>query len=127
MSRLFSLVVLEKPLMGAAHAFLVQLVSFQAPITGILYSTHNDARYPSVATVHYPLHPLYGRGSLPIRQRVGTGSTEVLLLDAEHTGQVVPAWMSDEQRCTRMTIGCDPRCSIASLLDLLSLVHSTGL
>jgi hypothetical protein len=36
MSRLFSLVVPEKPLIGAAHAFLVQLVSFQAPITGTL-------------------------------------------------------------------------------------------
>jgi len=36
MSRLSSPVVLEKPLIGAAHAFLVQLVSFQAPITGTL-------------------------------------------------------------------------------------------
>jgi hypothetical protein len=36
MSRLISRVVLEKPLRGAAHAFLVQLVTFQAPIAGIL-------------------------------------------------------------------------------------------
>ncbi len=42
MSRLFSLVVLEKPLMGVAHAFLVQLVSFQAPITGILSAPANN-------------------------------------------------------------------------------------
>lgn len=34
--RLFSLVVPEKPVMGAAHAFPVQLVSFQVPITRTL-------------------------------------------------------------------------------------------
>lgn len=104
-----------------------KVAGFQAPHAGRFYSTRNDARYPSEAIVHYPLHPFHGRGALPIRRRLGTGSTEQLDLEVGQQRQVVPAWMTDEQLCARMTIGFDPRCSMAALLELLSLIQSAGL
>lgn len=104
-----------------------KVAGFQAPPGGWVYATRNDARYPSEATVHYPLHPLYGRGALPICRRLGSGSSEQFELEVGQEGQVVPAWMADEQLCAGMTTGIDPRCSIAALLELLSLIQSTGL
>ncbi len=104
-----------------------KVAGFQAPLSGRFYSTRNDARYPSAATVRYPLHPLVGQGALPIRRRLGTGSNEQFELEVGQQGQVVPAWMTNEQLCARMTMGFDPRCSMASLLELLSLLQSAGL
>ena len=103
------------------------MAGFQAPLPGRFYSTRNDARYPSDAIVHYPLHPLYGRSALPIRRRLGTGGTEQLDLEVGQQRQVAPAWMTDEQLCARMTVGFDPRCSMPALLELLSLIQSTDL
>ena len=38
------------------------------------HPTRNDARYPRLVTVYYPLHPLFGRENLPVRQRSGATS-----------------------------------------------------
>jgi hypothetical protein len=80
-----------------------------------------------LVTVHYPLHPLYGRGELRFRQRVGTGDTEQYLVEVEQEAQAVPIWMTDEQCCAQMTTGFDPQCSMASYLALLSLVRAVDL
>ncbi|MFZ5828881.1 MAG: hypothetical protein ACOY3P_02290 [Planctomycetota bacterium] len=103
------------------------MTGLHAPITGCIYSTRNDACYPREATVHYPLRPLYGRGVSPICRRLGSGSSEQFELGVGQDGQVVPAWMTDEQLCAGMMMSFDPHCSVAALLELLSLIQSTGL
>jgi hypothetical protein len=127
MSSLRCVVSPDKPHSQAAQPFLVQLVTFEAPLTGILYATRNDARYPRFVTVQYPLHPFYGRGSLSVRQRCGVGDVEQVYVDSEQTRQAIPLWMTDEEGCARMTIGFDPCCSLKALLELRSLLRSTEL
>jgi len=74
MSRLFSPVVLEKPLIGAAHAFLVQLVSFQAPIAG---------------TLSAPADTLHGQVAVVRRLRDAQRPTDVINRDRPVPGQRV--------------------------------------
>ena len=103
------------------------MAGFQALRTGRFYATRNDARYPRFVTVHYPLHPFYGRGELPVRQRCGVGDVEQIQVEVDQQRQAVPIWMTDEEGCARMTISFEPLCSLTSLLDLLALLRSTGL
>ncbi len=100
------------------------MADFHPPITGWFYSTRNDARYPRSVTVHYPLHPFYRSGSLTVRQRCGVGDVEQLYVDCGQTCQAIPLWMTDEEGCSRMTIGFDPRCSLEALSELRSLLQS---
>ncbi len=86
--------------------------------------TRRDARYPGTVTVYYPLHPLYGRGELPVHRRYGIGEVEQVEVKTGAGRQAVPVWMTDEQQCRHMTLGLDPRCSLASLSKLLSLLGS---
>ncbi len=106
---------------------LLKVAAFQAPLDGCIYPTHHDARYPSSVTVHYPLHPLYGRGELPIRQRSGAGDAEQYLVEVEQGAQAIPVWMTDERRCAQMTTGFDPQCALGSYLSLLTLIRSSDL
>ena len=103
------------------------MAPFQAPTTGPFSAPRNDARYPRFVTVHYPLHPFYGRGELRIRQRCGVGDVEQIQVEVDQQRQAVPIWMTDEEGCARMTISFEPLCSLTSLLDLLALLRSTGL
>ncbi len=103
------------------------MAGFQAPRPGRFCATRNDARYPRFVTVHYLLHPFYGRGELPVRQRCGVGDVEQIQVEVDQQRQAVPIWMTDEEDCARMTIGFEPLCSLTSLLDLLALLRSTGL
>jgi len=100
---------------------------FWAPFGGWFYSTRHDARYPRIVTVHYPLHPLHGRGELQVRQRFGSGDVEQYLVEVEQEAQAVPVWMTGRRRCAQMTTGFEPQCSMASYLTLLSLIRSTDL
>lgn len=104
-----------------------KVAGFEAPLAGWFYPTHHDARYPSSVTVHYPLHPLFGRGELPVCQRYGSGDVEQYLVEVEQETQAVPVWMTDECRCSSMTLGFAPQCSMASYLALLSLIGSADL
>ena len=103
------------------------MAGFEAPIAGPFCSTRNDARYPRLVTVHYPLHPFFGRKSLTVRQRCGAGEVEQVIVEFEKKLQAIPLWMTDEEACGRMTIGIEPMCSLASLVKLHSLLQSTGL
>lgn len=103
------------------------MAGFQAPFGGWFYPTHHDARYPRSVTVHYALHPLYGRGELQVRQRHGSGNAEQYVVEVQDEAQAVPVWMTDERRCAQMTIGIDPQGSLSSYLALLSLVRSVDL
>jgi hypothetical protein len=77
--------------------------------------------------VHYPLHPLYGRGELPVRQRHGAGNAEQYLVELEQGAHAVPVWMTDERRCAQMTMGFSPQCELESYLSLLKLIRSVDL
>jgi hypothetical protein len=103
------------------------MAGFQAPSTGRFYSTHHDARYCKAVIVHYPLHPFFGRGELPVRRRRGNGHVQYVEVQVDSVQQAVPLWMTDEQFCKRLTIGLTPHCSSMSLLELLALLRSTGL
>ncbi len=103
------------------------MAGFNAPLTGWFYSTHQDARYCTAVIVHYPLHPLCSRGELPVCRRRGIGNVQHLEVQVDGGPQAVPLWMTDEQLCKRLTTGLTPFCSSASLLELLALLHSTGL
>ena len=103
------------------------MAGFNAPHTGRFYPTRNDARYPSEVIVHYPLHPLFGRGKLPVCRRRGIGNVEHVEVQADDVRQAIPLWMTDEQLCSRLTIGIEACCSLTAFLELLSLLRSTEL
>ena len=103
------------------------MAGFEAPFTGGFYPTRNDARYPRSVTVYYPLHPLYGRENLPVRQRSGATSVAQVVVECEQLSQAVPMWMTDQQRCSAMTIGFDPHCALSSLVALTALIDAAGL
>ena len=103
------------------------MAGFQAPLTGRFYPTHHDARYSTAVIVHYPLHPLCGRGELPACRRRGIGNVQHVEVQVDGVQQAVPVWMTDEQLCKRLTMGLMPHCSSASLLELIALLRSTGL
>jgi hypothetical protein len=107
---------------------------FQAPISGLVYPTSNDARYTpggskiqKSVVVHYPLHPLYGRGDLRVCRRRGVGILEHIEVEFDQQQQAIPRWMTDEEFCQRLTIGCIPQVSVTALLELLSLLNATPL
>jgi hypothetical protein len=77
--------------------------------------------------VRYPLHPLYGRGELRVRQRTGAGDAEQYLVEVEQGAHAIPVWMTDERRCAQMTMGFDPQCALESYLSLLTLIRSLDL
>ena len=97
------------------------------PVRARINPTRNDARYPSEVIVHYPLHPFFGRGKLPVVRRYGIGNVEHVEVQVNDVCHAVPVWMTDERFCGRMTIGFDPFCSLTALLQLLSLLGSAEL
>ena len=103
------------------------MAAFQFAPTGWNYPTSNDARYSSFVAVHYPLHPFFGRGELPVCRRRGIGNVQHVEVEVDEVQQAVPLWMTDEQLCQRLTIGLTPHCSLTSLLELLSLLRAAGL
>ncbi len=103
------------------------MVGFEVPFHGRFYPTRNDARYPSEVIVHYPLHPLFGRGKLPVCRRRSVENVEHVEVQFTDVRQAVPVWTIDEQLCGHLTIGFEPSCSLTALLELLSLLHSAEL
>ena len=103
------------------------MAGFEAPFAGWFYPTRNDARYPRSVTVYYPLHPLFGRENLPVRQRSGATSVAQVVVEFEQQRHAVPLWMTDQHRCSAMTIGFDPQCALSSLLALTSLIDAAEL
>jgi hypothetical protein len=91
-----------------------------------LKELHNDARYPGNLTIHYPLHPFCGQ-ELPVSRQFGIGDALQFELRASDRRVFVPAWMTDPDRCRQLTSGCEPRCSMASLLKLVALLRTAGL
>ena len=78
-------------------------------------------------TVHYPLHPFFGRGELPVTRRYGIHDIDQVEVEMEGRPQALPTWMTDRDFCASMTIDHEPRCSCESLLHLQSLIRFTGL
>jgi hypothetical protein len=101
------------------------MAAFDSARSGWIYPTHHDARYPAFVTVYYPLHLLYGRGSLRVRQRFGVGGVAQYVVEMENIIQSVPVWMTDEAYCSRLTFGLDPLCAMRALLELQSLLQSS--
>jgi hypothetical protein len=91
-----------------------------------LKSHHNDARYPGSVTIQYPFHPFRGR-ELPVSRRFGAGETLQFELQADDRRVLVPAWMTDAERCRQLTAGDEPRTSITALLQLARLLKSADL
>ena len=103
------------------------MAAFHSAHRGCFYPAHNDARYSGVVIVHYPFHPFFGRGELPVTRRYGIHDVDQVEVDVAGAAQALPVWMTDRERCDSMTTDHDPRCSCGSLLQLQSLIRSTGL
>lgn len=88
--------------------------------------SQNDARYPGKVTVIYPLHPFHGRGELPVVRRYGSGRAEQVEVETASRRQIVPLWMTDEDRCQRLSVGADPRCSLTALWELIALLQTSA-
>ena len=103
------------------------MACFQAPFTGLVYPTSNDARYSKTVVVHYPLHPFFGRGELPVCRRRGIGNIQHVEVEIDNEQQAVPLWMTDELLCQHFVISLEPNCSLSALLELFSLLQATDL
>jgi hypothetical protein len=91
-----------------------------------LKSHHNDARYPGSVTIHYPFHPFHGR-ELRVARRFAAGDVLRFELQADDRLVLVPAWMTDADRCRQLTAGDEPRAAMTALLQLAALLKSTDL
>jgi len=91
-----------------------------------LKSHHNDAHYPGNVTIHYPLHPFHGR-EFPVSRLFGTGETLRFELQTDDCRVLVPAWMTDADRCRQLTAGDEPRASVTALLQLGRLLNAADL
>jgi hypothetical protein len=109
------------------NPFPLKMAGFQVPTSGRFYPTSHDARYSNAVIVHYPLHPFYGRGKLPVFRRRGVGNVQNVEVILDSTPQAVPLWMTDESFCQRLKVSLKPQCSLASLLELLSLLRAEEL
>ena len=103
------------------------MAAFQAPHAGCFYPTRRDARYQGAVVIHYPLHPFHELGELTVCRHYGIGQIKHVEVQVDEQRQAVPIWMTDVQSCADMTIGIDPFCSLASLLELRGLLGATGL
>jgi hypothetical protein len=96
------------------------------PLESRLSPDRNDARYPGKVKVYYSLHPLFGQ-DVPVFRRYGRGESQQVEVQLAGRRQGVPGWMTDEDRCARFSLGTEPRCSLASLLELVRLLQASGL
>ena len=97
-----------------------------ASISG-LTPTQDDARYQGTVSVHYPFHPLFGQDDLPVLRRTGSGDVAYVEVQAHGTRQAFPVWMTDPDRCARMTCGLLPACDCACLLHLAQWLQALDL
>ena len=88
--------------------------------------SQNDARYPGKLTVYYPFHPFHGGGELPIVRRYGNGRVEQVEVETSGRRQVLPLWMTNQDRCQQLSVGTDPRCSLPALWELTALLRAFG-
>ena len=77
--------------------------------------------------MHYPLHPFFGRGELPVTRRYGIHDVDQVEVDVDGVQQALPIWMTDSDCCTAMTIDHEPRSACRSLVELQALIRATGL
>jgi hypothetical protein len=91
-----------------------------------LKSRRNDARYPGSVTIHYPLHPFYGQ-EFPVARGFGTDNALQFELQADDRRVLVPAWMTDVDRCRQLTADGDLHASMFALLELVDLVQKADL
>ena len=77
-------------------------------------------------TVFYPLHPFCGGGEFRIVRRFGNGRVEQLEVETATRRQLLPHWMTNEDRCQQLSVGVDPRCSLTALWELAALLHASG-
>jgi hypothetical protein len=103
------------------------MAGFHALPPGWFCPARNDARYRSSVRVHYSLHPFFTRGELAVTRRYGVGNVEHVEVQVEEGPQAVPVWMVDQEQCCQMTMGLDPQCSLASLLQLRVLLEQIRL
>jgi hypothetical protein len=76
-------------------------------------------------TIFYPLHPFHGGGELPVVRRYGSGKVEQVEVETATRRQVLPLWMTDRDRCEQLSLGPDPRCSLAALWELVALLQAS--
>ena len=88
--------------------------------------SQNDARYPGKVTVYYPLHPFHGGGELPVVRRHGGGRIEQVEVETATRRQVLPLWMTNQDRCQQLSVSADPRCSLTALWELAALLWGSG-
>ena len=86
-------------------------------------SLSHDARYLGSVQVEYSLHALYGK-RLSVVRRDTRGTQPEVLVQTDDARLVLPLWMTDPQRCARLTCGATPLCSCEALLQLQSLLRS---
>ena len=77
-------------------------------------------------TVYYPLHPFHGGGELPVVRRYGSGRVEQVEVETACRRQVLPHWMTKQDRCQQLSVGADPRCSLAALWELIALLQTSA-
>ena len=106
---------------------LLNVAGYQAPMSGGFYSTRHDARYSRAVVVHYPLHPFYGLGQLPVCRHYGVGEIKHVEVQVAEERQAVPIWMTNAESCVEMKLGFEPLCSLTSLLALVGMLQATGL
>ena len=76
--------------------------------------------------IYYPLHPFYGGGELPVVRRHGNGRVEQVEVATATRRQVLPLWMTSQDRCEQLSVGADPRCSLTALWELAALLHAAA-
>jgi hypothetical protein len=71
----------------------------------------------------YPLHPLFGQEvrAVPLDAK---GRKDQVLVESVDDRLCVPAWMTDQARCTLLTLGLEPFVSSETLRQLEELLSS---
>ena len=80
-----------------------------------------DARYQGIATIEYPLHPLFERKGRVVR-RVQYRNLTCLEIEIDQKIVNVACWMTRPDLCQRLTCGVDPVPEMDSLLQILRLL-----
>lgn len=86
-------------------------------------SLSDNARYPGIVKIGYPLHPLFGQEVRAI-QLDAKGREGQLLIEGVDDRRCLPFWMTDPARCALLTWGWQPFASCEALRQLDELLAS---
>ena len=77
-------------------------------------------------SVYYPLHPFHGGGELPVSRRFGNGRVEQVEVESTDRRQLLPRWMTNQDRCQQLSVGADARRCLAALWELTALLRTSA-